>query len=87
MSSLIFFAPEERAKKKKEKPEKTLLSRHLAKLGRKGGKARLQTMTDEEREESARSASASALGGTKEGAATIMGRVSEKLSFSLISSD
>lgn len=44
------------AKKKKEKPEKTLLSRHLAKLGRKGGKARLQTMTEEEREASARKA-------------------------------
>jgi hypothetical protein len=31
-------------------------SRYLSKLGRKGGKARLQTMTEEERKESARKA-------------------------------
>jgi hypothetical protein len=42
--------------KKKKNKAQTLLSRHLAKLGRKGGKARLQTMTEEEREESARRA-------------------------------
>jgi hypothetical protein len=42
--------------KKKKNEAQALLSRHLAKLGRKGGKARLQTMTEEEREESARRA-------------------------------
>ena len=34
----------------------SVLSRHLAKLGRKGGKARLKTMTAEERKASARKA-------------------------------
>lgn len=36
--------------------KKTVLSRHLSKLGKKGGKARLQTMTAEERTEVARKA-------------------------------
>jgi hypothetical protein len=36
--------------------KKSLLSRHLSKLGKKGGKARLQTMTEDERKESARKA-------------------------------
>ena len=49
MSSLLFFAP-------KMAKKKSLLSRHLAKLGKKGGKARLETMTEEERKESARKA-------------------------------
>jgi hypothetical protein len=42
----------QRAKKKKKGP----LSKYLAQLSRKGGKARLQTMTEEERKESARQA-------------------------------
>jgi hypothetical protein len=33
-----------------------ILSKHLAELGRKGGKARLKTMTAEERKASARKA-------------------------------
>jgi len=49
MSILLFFAP-------KMAKKKSLLSRHLSKLGRKGGKARLDTMTEEERKESARKA-------------------------------
>jgi hypothetical protein len=36
--------------------KKSLLARHLSKLGKKGGKARLETMTDDERKESARKA-------------------------------
>jgi hypothetical protein len=36
--------------------KKSLLSRHLSKLGKKGGKARMQTMTEDERKESARKA-------------------------------
>ena len=32
------------------------LPRHLSKLGKKGGKARLETMTEDERKESARKA-------------------------------
>ena len=36
--------------------KKSALSRHLAKLGKKGGKARLETMTEDERKESARKA-------------------------------
>jgi hypothetical protein len=36
--------------------KKSLLSKHLSKVGRKGGKARLDTMTAEERKESARKA-------------------------------
>jgi len=36
--------------------KKSALSRHLAKLGKKGGKARLQRMTDDERRESAKKA-------------------------------
>jgi len=51
MSSLILFAPDPMAKKKK-----SVLSRHLSKLGKKGGKARLQTMTEDERREAARKA-------------------------------
>ena len=38
------------------KKKKSLLSKYLSELGRKGGKARLQTMTEEERKESARKA-------------------------------
>jgi hypothetical protein len=49
MSSLLFFA-HKMAKKK------SVLSRHLSKLGKKGGKARLQTMTEDERKEVARKA-------------------------------
>ena len=40
----------------KKAKKKTLLSRYLSKLGKKGGKARLQTMTEDERKESARKA-------------------------------
>jgi hypothetical protein len=36
--------------------KKSVLSRHLSKLGNKGGKARLETMTEDERKESARKA-------------------------------
>jgi hypothetical protein len=36
--------------------KKSALSRYLSKLGKKGGKARLQTMTEEQRSESARKA-------------------------------
>jgi hypothetical protein len=36
--------------------KKSVLSRHLSKLGKKGGKARLQTMTQDERSEVARKA-------------------------------
>ena len=36
--------------------KKSILSRYLAELGRKGGKARLKTMTTEERRASARKA-------------------------------
>ena len=50
MSSLLFFAP------KMAKKKKSLLSRHLSKLGKKGGKARLETMTEDQRKESSRKA-------------------------------
>jgi hypothetical protein len=40
----------------KKPKKKTVLSRYLSKLGKKGGKARMQTMTEEERRESARKA-------------------------------
>jgi len=36
--------------------KKSVLSRHLSRLGKKGGKARLQTMTEDERKEVARKA-------------------------------
>jgi hypothetical protein len=36
--------------------KKSVLSQHLSKLGKKGGKARLETMTEDERKESARKA-------------------------------
>jgi hypothetical protein len=36
--------------------KKSVLSRHLSKLGKKGGKARLQTMTEDERSAVARKA-------------------------------
>jgi len=48
-SSLLFFAP-------KMAKKKSVLSRHLSKLGKKGGKARLQTMTEDERSAVARKA-------------------------------
>jgi hypothetical protein len=41
---------------KKKAKKKTVLSRHLSRLGKKGGKARLQTMTEDERSEVARKA-------------------------------
>ena len=50
VKSAILRAFNEMAKKK------SLLSRHLSKLGKKGGKARLETMTEDERKESARKA-------------------------------
>jgi hypothetical protein len=41
---------------KKQSKKKSVLSRHLSRLGKKGGKARLQTMTEDERTEVARKA-------------------------------
>lgn len=52
IATLLFFAPRMGKKTKK----KTALSRYLSKIGQKGGKARLQTMTEDERKESARKA-------------------------------
>ncbi|MGH9545328.1 MAG: hypothetical protein ACRD23_08940 [Terriglobales bacterium] len=40
--------------------DRSLLSKYLAELGRKGGKARLRTMSAEERKASARKASKAA---------------------------